>query len=157
MSWNLNKTTRADIKELMTWFPNEHSTHIWGGPGFRYPFTRKTFREDCRLREFSSYSFKNPDGELVGFGQLGSRYKRPHLARLVAHPDMRGQGLGKRLIASLMETIKREDDAAECGLFVYKDNAAAYYCYLSLGFKIHDYPEGAPMREQCYYMTCDLR
>lgn len=44
----------------------------------------------------------------------------------------------------------------ECGLFVYKNNEPAYRCYLSFGFKIHDYPHDAPMREQCYYMTCDV-
>ena len=140
----------------MKWFPDARSIEIWGGPGFRYPFTRRTFRKDIHWGEISSYSLRKPDGELAAFGQLRSRFQRPHLARLVTHPEMRGHGIGRRLITSLMDTAKREYDTSECGLFVYKHNEAAYRCYRSLGFEIHDYPEGAPMRELCHYMTCGI-
>lgn len=157
MSLTFAKSRRTDLKQLMVWFPDAHATRIWGGPGFRYPFTRKTFREDCRWRDFSSYSLKSPTGKLVAFGQLGSRFERSHLARLVSHPEFRGQGLGKRLISHLLDTIKQEHLSTECGLFVYKDNEPAYHCYLSLGFEIYDYPDGAPMRDLCHYMTFDLR
>ena len=30
---------------------------------------------------------------------------------------------------------------------------AALGCYQSMGFVIHDYPEGAPMADLCYYLT----
>ena len=109
----------------MTWFPDARSIDIWGGPKFRYPFSRRTFHTDCRWREFSSFCLRNDKGEFAAFGQLGSRFERIHLARLVTHPTLRGQGLGKKLITLLIEKAKLESDRLECGLFVYKDNNPA--------------------------------
>lgn len=153
MPWSFDKATRADVDELMGWFRDAQSTKIWGGPKFRYPFTKRTFYKDCRWREFSSFSLRNPSGDFVAFGQLGSRYERSHLARLVVHPNIRGEGIGQRLIKQLIDTTKREYESTECGLFVYRDNVPAYRCYLSLGFKVREYPERAPMRDQCFYLT----
>jgi ribosomal protein S18 acetylase RimI-like enzyme len=151
--WSFDSAVESDIDELMTWFPDAHSTDIWGGPAFRYPFDRKSFREDCRWLEFSSYSLRNPDGEFVAFGQLGSRFERSHLARLVTHPDRRGQGVGRKLLERMIAAAKSESELNEVALFVYKNNEPACRCYLALGFEIQDYPDGAPLRDECYYMT----
>jgi len=153
MSWVLDVASEKDIDELMTWFPDAHSTDIWGGPAFRYPFDRESFREDCRWLEFSSYSLRNPEGEFVAFGQLGSRFERSHLARLITHPDMRGQGVGRKLLEKMIAAAQSETELKEVALFVYKDNEPACRCYLALGFEIQDYPDAAPLRDECYYMT----
>lgn len=151
--WRFEQASIEDIDELMSWFPDAHSVHIWGGPIFRYPFNRRTFHKDCRWKDFESYCLRNPAGEFAAFGQLTSRYERSHLARLVTHPDMRGQGVGKKLILGLIGIIDCRHATTECGLFVFKDNEPALACYRSLGFKIHEFPDAAPMREQCFYMT----
>lgn len=153
MVWSFDSAVESDIDELMTWFPDAHSTDIWGGPAFRYPFDSESFREDCRWLEFSSYSLRNPEGEFVAFGQLGSRFERSHLARLVTRPDMRGQGVGRKLLERMILVAQFESELKEVALFVYKDNEPACRCYLSLGFQVQGYPDGAPMRDKCYYMT----
>jgi ribosomal protein S18 acetylase RimI-like enzyme len=153
MSWKLEVSCEEDIDELMTWFPDAHSIDIWGGPAFRYPFDRNSFREDCRWLEFSSYSLRNSEGEFVGFGQLGSRFERSHLARLVSHPNMRGQGVGRKLLEKMIEAANSESKLKEVALFVYRDNDPACRCYLASGFEIQEYPDGAPLRDECYYMT----
>jgi ribosomal protein S18 acetylase RimI-like enzyme len=153
MSWELDVASERDIDELMTWFADAHSVDIWGGPAFRYPFDRTSFREDCRWLEFSSYSLRNPDGELAAFGQLGSRFERSHLARLVTHPDMRGQGVGRKLLERMIIVAQSESELKEVALFVYKHNEPACRCYRSMGFEIQDYPDGAPLRDECYYMA----
>ena len=149
----LDRVTAGDIDQLMTWFPDARSVNLWGGPKFRYPFTRETFFSDCRWQEFSTYCLRDDDGRMTAFGQLGSRYERSHLARLVAHPDRRGQGIGRRLITLLIEKVQLDHGSTECGLFVYKDNVVAYQCYLSLGFKAHPYPDNAAMPDKCLYLT----
>ena len=153
MSWSLDAAGEADIDELMTWFPDSHSVGIWGGPGFRYPFDRESFQEDCCWRKFSSYCLRNQKGELAAFGQSGSRYGRAHLARLVANPNMRGQGVGSKLIETMISVASDENQFSEIALFVLRDNAPAFKCYRSLGFDIKDYPNDAPMPELCFYMT----
>lgn len=153
MVWTFGSADESDIDELMTWFPDAHSIDIWGGPAFRYPFNHESFREDCRWLEFSSYSLRNPDGEFVGFGQLGSRFERSHLARLVVRPDLRGQGVGRILLEKMIAAARSESELEEVALFVYKDNEPACRCYLALGFEIQDYPERAGLSDECFYMT----
>jgi len=153
MSWSLDTACEEDIDELMTWFPDAHSVNIWGGPRFRFPFDHETFFADCRWQDFTSFCLRNPENELAAFGQLGSRYDRFHLARLVANPGMRGQGVGRKLMEMMIEAARKRQDHSRIALFVYKDNEPAYRCYRALGFEVQEYPEGAPMPEKCFYLA----
>jgi ribosomal protein S18 acetylase RimI-like enzyme len=156
MSWVLEAAVEDDIDELMSWFSNAKSVDIWGGPRFRYPFDRASFHEDCRWKEFSTHCLRTPDGQLAAFGQLGARYDRAHLARLIAHPAMRGRGVGRRLIEGLIDEARHEQNFSKVALFVYRDNQPAYQCYLALGFEIQTYPENAPLADKCYYLARDI-
>ena len=151
--WQLVDATDRDLEELMSWFGSAGDVDRWGGPRFRYPFTGKTFRRDCHWGRMPSFRLNSPSGEFAAFGQMYERYGRINLARLVVHPDMRGAGVGKRLIASLMEIGPELFKADEFSLFIYRDNVSALGCYRSMGFVIRDYPEGAPMADRCYYLT----
>jgi len=151
--WSLIEAGDADIDELMGWFPNAHSVDIWGGPRIRYPFTHESFRDDCGLEAMSSFCLRNPVGTMTAFGQIYDRHGRGHLARLITHPEMRRQGIGKRLIGLLIMAAQQLFDHTECSLFVYRSNEPAYHCYLAMGFTLQDYPEDAPMKDKCYFLT----
>jgi ribosomal protein S18 acetylase RimI-like enzyme len=151
--WVLRPTTDEDVECVMRWFPDARSVKIWGGPGFRYPFTATTFREDCRIDGMASYSLYNPEGELAAFGQSYERDGRGHLARLVSRPDLRGTGAGKRLIAMIIAVLEAGRGYDEYSLFVYRHNEPAIRCYLASGFVVRDYPDDAPLRDQCYFLT----
>lgn len=151
--WTLAAPDEADIDELMGWFPDAHSVEIWGGPRVRYPFTRESFRNDCRIDEILSYCLRGRDGIMTAFGQVYDRHDRGHLARLITHPKMRRQGIGKQLIAMLIKAAQQSCGHTEYSLFVYRNNEPAYRCYLAMGFVLQDYPDDAPMRDQCYFLT----
>jgi ribosomal protein S18 acetylase RimI-like enzyme len=151
--WQLIEATDHDLDELMSWFRDSAAVDIWGGPRFRFPFTRATFRKDCHWGRMPSYRLNSPAGEFAAFGQMYERYGRINFARLVVNPRMRGTGVGKRLVGALIEAGPTMSSADEFSLFSYRHNAAALGCYQSMGFVIHDYPEGAPMAECCYYLT----
>ncbi len=156
MSWVLEAAVEDDIDELMGWFSDADSVDIWGGPRFRYPFDRASFHEDCRWKEFSTHCLRTPDGQLAAFGQLGARYDRAHLARLITHPAMRGRGVGRRLLEGLIDEARNEQSFSKVALFVYRHNQPAYQCYLALGFEIQPYPESAPLADKCYYLARDI-
>ena len=156
MSRSLQKVVAADIDELMTWFPDEHSVDIWGGPKFRYPFDRASFHKDCCWKDLPSYCLREANDDFVAFGQLRFRFGRPHLARLVVKPECRGQGVGRHLLEEMLALARVAQDHAEVGLFVYKHNQPAFECYKAVGFQIHPYPVDAPMADKCYYMTITL-
>ncbi|MCH9694425.1 MAG: GNAT family N-acetyltransferase [Gammaproteobacteria bacterium] len=155
MSLVLDTVLSDDVDEVMGWFTDAAAVDIWGGPAFRFPFTRETFHEDCRWQDFATFCLRDTD-RLLAFGQLGERYRRAHLARLIANPAVRGRGVGKQLIMLMLDEARRSLEHPECGLFVYKHNKPAYHCYLSVGFEVQDYPEDAPMPEKCLYLTRTL-
>jgi ribosomal protein S18 acetylase RimI-like enzyme len=157
MSWSLALALDGDVDELMSWFPDAQAVDIWGGPRFRYPFDGETFREDCRLDEFSSYCLWTPGGDLAGFGQVGDRYDRAHFARLVANPAMRGQGVGSRLVEMMIGVVRQEGKYSKLALFVYKDNGPASRCYSALGFEVQEYPHDAPLKDRCLYLVRETR
>ena len=154
--WSLSKATSDDVEALMQWFPEQDDIVVWGGPSFRYPFTRETFFEDVCWQTMASYRLSMA-GDFVGFGQLYERDGRIHLARLIVRPDMRGRGAGKRLIELLLEAGSEVFSGSEYSLFVYRENIPAYECYRSLGFEVGEYPSDMPHADVCYYMTRPLR
>ena len=151
--WSLVEATERDLRNLMGWFSDARSVNEWGGPRFRFPYTWQTFREDCHWGKMATYRLNDPNGAFAAFGQLYRRYGRINLARLVAHPSMRGIGVGKRLVALLLDAGPGVLPCGEFSLFVFRDNIRALECYRSMGFVIRDYPSDAPMPDECYYLT----
>ena len=151
--WTLRESTESDIDGLMSWFPAAEDINIWGGPAFRYPFTRDTFFEDIHWGQVLSFSLRDVSDEVVAFGQLYDRDERIHLARLVVNPLTRGQGSGRRLIELLIKAGSSRFHRDECSLFVFRKNIPAYECYKSLGFAVREYPKDMPHADVCYYLT----
>ena len=151
--WTLEQATSSDIDHLMNWFPDKQSVSIWGGPNFRYPYTHHSFNEDVLWEKLASYCLRDPAGCFVAFGQTYERSGRINLARLVVRSDARGQGVGKRLIESLMTTARPLFELNEFSLFVFRDNMPAFACYRSMGFEIRDYPDDMPLADSCYYLV----
>jgi len=53
----------------------------------------------------------------------------------------------------IIATLEAAHDYEEYSLFVFRHNEPAYRCYLSSGFVVRDYPDGAPLRDLCYFLT----
>ena len=151
--WQLRPAVAADFDELMRWVPDEQSVKVWGGPNFRFPYDRDSFVADCHWPEMPSYALCDPEGQFAAFGQFYNRHERINLARLIAHPNRRGEGIGQRLVRLLMEIGAGQFELDEFSLYVYRDNAPALNCYQGLGFEIQDYPKDDPLAEVCYYLT----
>lgn len=151
--WLLEAATPRDFDEVMTWFLDAAAVDIWGGPEFRYPFTRESFLEDCRTDIAESYALRDSDQQLAAFGQSCDRNGRGHLMRLVANPGMRRRGAGTRLIELIIASLEERQAFDEYSLFVYRDNIPAYHCYLSLGFAVTKFPEDGKLADKCYFLT----
>lgn len=150
---NLVVATQTDIDHLMSWFPTERSVDIWGGPNFRYPFTAETFHEDVRWKEMDTFCLMDTSGDISAFGQMYERHGRINLARLVVAPGSRGQGIGQKLVAALIDEGRRIFSLPEFSLYVYHDNEQALACYRRMGFEEDEYPEDDELAESCIYMT----
>jgi len=143
----------ARLPELMRWFPDSHATTVWGGPGFRFPFSESTFREDARIDSLASRGLHDVEGNFVGFGQFYERVGRCHLGRLVIAPDRRGEGLGTALVRALCVEGSQSLDLDTFSLFVLPGNERATRLYAKLGFVTATYPEPSPLFVDCVYMV----
>jgi ribosomal protein S18 acetylase RimI-like enzyme len=131
----------ARLPQLMRWFPDSASLRQWGGPDFRFPFTEETFRKDVRLDDVPAWEIVSTDGALLAFGRYYPRSGRCHLAFLAVAPDMRGRGVGLKLVEELCTEGARTLSFDEYSLFVWQDNAVAVGLYRKLGFVEAPYPE----------------
>lgn len=151
--WTLRPAAEADVDILMRWFQSGAEVNDWGGPYFRYPFTRETFVEDVHWGRMASFVMLDAAELVAGFGQIYERDDRIHFARLIVDPERRGRGAGRRLIELLMAAGAGLYPHDEFSLFVYRANEPAYRCYRSLGFEVADYPPDMPLAEECVFLT----
>jgi ribosomal protein S18 acetylase RimI-like enzyme len=149
----LHAFDEAWLPELMRWFEDADACRVWGGPSFRFPFTRETFRADARLDSLATFALTANAATLLGFGQYYLRAGRCHLGRLAIAPAHRGRGLGSTLVRELCR-IGSEDLGVETySLFVLPGNERAMRLYERLGFAPARYPEPDPMFDDCVYMV----
>ncbi|NVK22305.1 MAG: GNAT family N-acetyltransferase [Kangiellaceae bacterium] len=155
-STNLQWATAQDkhLLQIMSWFPNERSVVMWGGPNIRFPFTEQTFKEDIKLKDIATYTIVDESENPLAFGQIYPRLGRCHLGRLAVNPDNRRQGLGQRLIASLCEIGNQTLNTQGYSLFVLSDNNSALNLYQKLGFRQAEYPKPLTL-DNCLYLIKD--
>lgn len=151
--WQFTPAGDGDMDILMTWFSTKTEVDVWGGPGFRYPYTQETFRTDCHWPEMASYCLRDSDAALCAFGQFYDRNGYMNLARLAVAPDQRGRRLGSELVTRLMKKAADTLSLGEFSLFVYRDNEPALRLYLSLGFEIQEYPPDQPLADECFFLS----
>ncbi len=148
----LVSSSKAHIREIMTWFPDQHALAQWGGPEMRFPFTESSFFEDIHWGKLPSYCAVSDEFGLLGFGQFYEKLGRCHLARLAIAPELRGQGLGKIFISSLIKLSADHVGLNEFSLYVLEWNKPAVCCYQSLGFRQAKAPEVLTGLEDCIFM-----
>jgi len=149
----LQRFSLAQLPGLMSWFPDKEACTVWGGPGFRFPFTAETFGNDAKLDSLSTWALMDDAGALAGFGQYYLRVGRCHLGRLAIAPGLRGRGLGTTLVHELCRVGSAALGVDSCSLFVLPGNERAMRLYQRLGFSAAQYPEPSPMFEDCSYMV----
>jgi ribosomal protein S18 acetylase RimI-like enzyme len=130
------------IDELMSWFRDREAVSIWGGPPFRYPFSRESFLEDVYWDRMPTFVLLDTAGAMVGFGQTYEKEERGHLARLIVSPGQRGKGYGKALVEQLSEKARELFSCSEFSLYVLRDNVVATRCYSKAGFEEAPCPSG---------------
>jgi len=117
----------------------------WAGPLFTWPL------DDSQLlyhiqdagpvnATLFPFSYGLPDGAPVGYGEL-SRVNTisgsASLSRIVISPEKRDRGLGRDMVAKLLEFGFQELGLHRIDLRVFTFNKPAIACYQNLGF-VHE-------------------
>jgi ribosomal protein S18 acetylase RimI-like enzyme len=73
------------------------------------------------------------NGELIAIGRIAFADGWAFLSRIWVRPDMRGKGIGRKML----EALEYESEGAKLALQVQKENQTAYELYVSAGYVSH--------------------
>lgn len=123
----------AYAAEIIGWATSAEDARHWAG--LALPVDVDVFERWHADPDVQPYVlFK--EGVLVAYGEVwaDSEEQEIELARLLIKPEQRGQGIGQRLVALLLEQGKAATGYPNAFVRVYPENHAALACYRRAGF-----------------------
>jgi putative acetyltransferase len=131
-----------------------------GHPSAPYPTLEKT-REGIQKIAAPEVAIAAMSGDiLVGFGQLApGKARRAHAAMIAlgVHEAWHGRGIGKALVADMLDLADNWLGLRRVELFVFTDNHPAIALYRKFGFEVEALHRGASLRDgvliDCYFMA----
>ncbi|MCB1830668.1 MAG: ribosomal protein S18-alanine N-acetyltransferase [Chromatiaceae bacterium] len=98
---------------------------------YEFPWTKEIFL-DCLSVGYCCWVYRL-DVRLVGYGIMSVAVGEAHILNICVEPELRGQGLGRRLLERLLN-LARKHHADTAFLEVRESNRAAQSLYQSVGF-----------------------
>jgi len=98
---------------------------------YQYPWTQAIF-QDCIKAEYHCW-IAELDNKIVGYAVFINAVQECHLLNLCVHPKLQGRGLGRKLLANVLDNAK-DSDASCVFLEVRPSNTHALQLYESEGF-----------------------
>lgn len=145
----IRRAELSDLDVLVSWLGDSAQLELWAGHRVSFPVDLVGLPHAIEWERADSWSVAS-GGTVVAFGQIvPKRRNRLHLARLIASPERRGQGLGRLLAAHLLEAALSRGPE-RISLNVAPDNVPAIRLYRSLGFSEAARPDDEPESESSY-------
>jgi len=125
---------KSDLKELLTFAQNRKELFYFF-PSADYPLTIKQLEQQLSDRHESTVMLENR--QLVGFANFYNVENRniAFIGNVIIKPEKRGQGLGKKLLQTMITTGFSQLQLKEVHLSCYNNNTPALLFYTKLGFK----------------------
>lgn len=99
---------------------------------YDFPWTEAIFRDCLRVGYYCQVL--ESDGGVAGYGILSLGAGEAHILNLCIKPDLRGQGLGRRMLGHLLSYARRHHATAAV-LEVRRSNHPAQELYKKTGFE----------------------
>lgn len=105
----------------------------WSGEVYRHELTSNRYGSYWVMRSVSKSGEETPP--ILAYGGYWLMGQEAHIVTLATHPDCQRQGLGRRLLQSMIDRAV-EAGAREITLEVRASNYAAQALYRSMGFVV---------------------
>ena len=142
----LRKFDDSDTDELLSHIESPEILFLWSGMTFNYPVHKAHFLKVIHNLPYA-YIFKiinEQTHETIGYVELNidvSKYKpKPESAKigrlLIFKNNMRGKGLGQRILRMLLEIAFTDLELKTVALKVISFNEIGIACYQKVGFTV---------------------
>lgn len=101
---------------------------------FSIPWSRDAFFNEIETNHFATYIVIEDDGKVIGYCGVWIIVDEAHITNIAVLPSYRGQGLGDKLMRSMIE-IAKEMGARTMTLEVRVSNNPAQSLYRKFGFQ----------------------
>ena len=101
---------------------------------FSIPWSRDAFFNEIETNHFATYIVIEEDGKVIGYCGVWIIVDEAHITNIAVLPSYRGQGLGDKLMRSMIE-IAKEMGARTMTLEVRVSNTPAQSLYRKFGFQ----------------------
>lgn len=138
--------TEAYYSTLIHWIPDAKFNFLWGGPSYTWPVDAGQIRQCVKQDHVHACLLINDDRPMGYIDLVNVSENRIKLCRvLIARPEDRGRGHGKKLIELAVEKGKIEFNATHFELGVFEKNYQALRCYEAMGFQACDREKEFPV------------
>lgn len=100
---------------------------------FKIPWSREAFFDEIAGNEVAIYFSAVVGKKVVGYAGMWKVFDEGHITNVAVHPEYRGNGIGGRLLESLIEKAG-STGILKMTLEVRKSNLAAQGLYMKYGF-----------------------
>ncbi|MBS7360683.1 MAG: ribosomal protein S18-alanine N-acetyltransferase, partial [Oscillospiraceae bacterium] len=101
---------------------------------FSTPWTEQGLEEEIE-NSFSRFFVAQNNGEVLGYIGAHNVLGEVYITNIAIFPEFKRQGIGKKLIETLLNSVK-EENAEFVTLEVRKSNESAIGLYKKMGFKV---------------------
>ncbi len=101
---------------------------------FKITWSREAFFDEITRNEVAMYFSAAVEKKVVGYAGMWKVLDEGHITNIAVHPEYRGNGIGSRLLESLIEKATGTG-IARMTLEVRKSNLAAQGLYRKYGFE----------------------
>lgn len=105
---------------------------------FSIPWSKNAFIEEVTNNKFARYIIAKVNGKIVGYAGLWKVCDEGHITNVAVHPEYRKNGVGFRLIKSLID-MAIEEDIRTMTLEVRRSNVSAQNLYTKFGFRVEGF------------------
>ncbi len=132
---------KADLSELLS-FPLTQQELFYFFPSATFPLTLKQLERQLSERHKSTVMIEQDSFHketIIGFANLYNvKNKRiAFIGNVIIKPEKRAQGLGKKLLETMINSGFEQLNLNEVHLSCYKENTIALMFYKRLGFKAY--------------------
>jgi ribosomal protein S18 acetylase RimI-like enzyme len=133
----LREFVEADDGEVTSWFADAGELRFFAGPRLRWPLDAgqwRSIRMDASVTSWTVVIGEDPTP--VGHAEMVRESSAVvRLARLAIAPTIRGRGIGRAVMAQLIDKC-REAGYSLVTLAAHPDNSSAIRAYRTLGFEL---------------------